>query len=114
MNNRELITGYRDIVFEIHGLRQQLAWNHRHDLPALNMPEKIDQLSRELIRFEDLLNSIEDLRARNIICMRYVLGMTERDTAFIMNLSRVTVNRICSVTLQDIDRQPGLASPPGG
>lgn len=102
MTNYELITGYRDIVFDIHGQQQRLAWNRRHGLPELDIPDKIQQLIQELIRFEDLIITITDLQARNIICLRYVLGLTVRTTAERMGMSCATVNRICTETMRNI------------
>lgn len=103
MTNKELITGYRDIVFDIHGMQQQIAWNKRHGLPVLNLPDKVSQLIRELIRFENILDSITDRRARNIICLRFVLGLGEGYTADYLNISRATVSRICDDTFRQLD-----------
>lgn len=104
MTNTELITGYRDIVFNIHGMKQQITWNQRHRLPVLDLPDKVSQLMQELIRFEDVLYSITDRRARNIICLRFVLGLNERDTADYMHISRRTVSRISEAILKQLDK----------
>ena len=111
MSNVELVTGYRDIVFSIHTLKVQRAWNERHGLPVDNLTVKIRQLVQELIRFVELLDTITDRRARNIICLRFVLGMSERDTAYSMNISRVTVNRICANTLRNLESVPPVPPP---
>ena len=107
MTNRELITGYRDIVLDIHSMQLRIAWNQRHGLPVLNIPDKVSQLIRELIRFENILDSITDRRARNIICLRFVLGFGERDTAHYMSISRGTVTRLCNDTLRKVN-SPGI------
>ena len=103
MTNRELINGYRDIVLDIHSMQLRIAWNKRHGLPVLNLPDKVSQLIRELIRFENILDSIPDRRARNIICLRFVLGLSERDTADYLNISRATVSRIYDDTFRQLD-----------
>lgn len=100
MTDREIVLQYRDIVFEIHSIRQRIAWNIRHGLPVLSMPEKVDQLLAALLRFEMILDGILDRRTRNVICCRYALGMSERDTADMVDISPGTVDRICSATLQ--------------
>ena len=103
MTDREVITEYRSIIFKIHGLKERLAWNQRHGLPVLNIPEKIGQLMNALIRFEDLLDSIPDRRSRNVISCRYALGLTVRDTSDIIGTSCMTVERICDEVLKGID-----------
>ena len=103
MTNTELITGYREIVFDIHAMKQRLAWNRRHGLPELNIPEQIRELIRELIRFEELMETITDRRARNVICCRFVLGMSVRSTADYLRLSCNTVERICTATLRSLE-----------
>ena len=100
MTDREIVTQYRDTVYEIHSLRQRIAWNIRHGLPVLTMPNQVDQLMGELLRFEMILDDIPDRRTRNVIVCRYALGMSERDTADMMDVSRGAVDRICSATLQ--------------
>ena len=102
MTDREIILQYRDIVHEIHSIRQRLAWNIRHDLPVMSMPEKVNQLLSALLRFEMILDGISDRRTRNIIVCRFALGMSERDTAFVMGISAGTVGRICNGTLQSM------------
>ena len=99
MTDREVITDYRNIVHEIHGLKERLAWNQRHGLPVLNILEKIGQLMNALIRFEDLLDGIPDRRARNVISCRYALGLNVRETSDIIGVSCLTVERICGKTL---------------
>ena len=99
MTDREIITGYRENVIAIHSIRECIAWNTRHGLPVLTMPELIHQLTADVIRFEDVLHTIPDRRTRNILRCRFALGMTERQTADYMQLSHGTVNRIVTDTL---------------
>ena len=103
MTDKEVITCYRYIVFDIHSMQQQIAWNKQHGLPVLNLPDKVSQLIRELIRFENILDRITDRRARNIILLRFVLSLGERDTADYLNISRATVSRICDDTFRQLD-----------
>ena len=102
MTDIELITEYRDIVIYISTLKRQLAWNQAHGLPVLNIPEQIQQLIRELIRFENLINTITDRRSRNIVRLRYVLGMSDMDTAEYIGISNVTANRICAAAIRSL------------
>ncbi len=92
--DRQIIEQYRETVFLIHSTKLRIEWNRRHGLPVLGMPEQVRELIQELSRFEDIMSSITDIKARNIIAFRYVFGLSVQAIADIMGISRGTVTRI--------------------
>lgn len=97
MSDLEIVTGYRDIVRDICFTKEHMRWNILHSLPVFDMPEKIRELGQALVRFEEILyNDIQDRRVRNIICCRYALGISKRNTAFLLGISMGTVDRACA------------------
>jgi len=100
MLDRDIVTNYRETVISISIIREQVAWNRRHGLPIQSMLKQQGPLINELMRFEDIMDSISDRRIRIALCCRYALGMSERDTAAVMGLERNTVRRICAEALQ--------------
>ena len=99
MTDKEIITEYREIVFEYAYNRESLAWNQNHGLPLLRIPERLRELNDMILRFEDIMDTIQDRRTRNILRGRYALGLTISDVAIGMGLSRATVQRICDSAL---------------
>ena len=106
MTDKEIITHYRDIVFNIYYLKEQIAWNKKHNLSFAKQAKEFVEAVKALQRFEELIDSIKDRRTRNIICLRYALGESERDTAYRMRVSRGTVSRICAEVLKSLEDSP--------
>ena len=99
MTDKEIITEYREIVFEYAYNLESLVWNQNHGLPLLRIPERLRELKDMILRFEDIMDTIQDRRARNILRGRYALGMSIRDIAAGMGMSCATVQRICDSAL---------------
>lgn len=99
MSDKEIITGYLAIVFDIASTRLRMAWNERHGLPVLDMPDRVRTLLEALVRFEKILAGIQDRKTRTVLRCRYALGMNSYDVALYMNLCSETVYRICKHTL---------------
>jgi DNA-directed RNA polymerase specialized sigma24 family protein len=99
MTDREIITEYHNTAMAAGSLLLGMAWNHRHGLPVLDMPDRVRQLQTELVTFEKILSRITDRRTRVVLRCRYALGMSDRLTAEYMGLSIATVARIASDAL---------------
>ncbi len=111
MRNGEIVTNYRDNVFAVYYLRQRIEWNLLHGLPVQSMEDEREQLIEKLMLFEEIMDRIEDRRARIVIIARYALGMNERDIAARLNLTSNTIGKICRSTLSGLTGGPS-ASPP--
>lgn len=99
MTDKEIITEYREIVFEYAYNRERMVWNQNHGLPLLRIPERLRELKDMILRFDDIMDTIPDRRARNILRGRYALGMSIRNIAAGMDLSAVYVRKICDTAL---------------
>ncbi|MBR0266457.1 MAG: hypothetical protein IJQ71_03370 [Clostridia bacterium] len=99
MTDRKIITEQHDIVIDYHGTRQRAEWNIRHGLPARNQIQRLRELKDYILRFEDILDTIPDRRARIILRGRYGAGMSIRDLSFMLDMSCITVKRICAAAL---------------
>ena len=99
MTDRDIITGYHETAIIAGLLLHGIEWNRRHGLLLQNLIEQVEQMQRELFRFEMIMDAIPDRRVRNVIRCRYALGMTETETAEFLGLSRGTIARIISDTL---------------
>ena len=99
MTDREVIVHYHDNVVAMNCLMNCIDWNQRHGLPVLDMPDRVQELKKELLRFEDVLAGIPDIRTRNILRCRYALNWTELNTADYMELHRETVRYIAKAAL---------------
>ena len=106
MRNGEIVTNYRNNVFAVYYLRQRIEWNRQHGLPAEGMEDEKDQLMQKLMLFEEIMDRIEDRRARIIIISRYALGMNVREIAAYLNLSSKTIVEICRETLRGLAGTP--------
>lgn len=100
MTDREIVTGYLANVWTISCLLHTIDWNQRHGLPLLNLPERVQELKRELNRFEDVLVRIPDRKIRIILRCRYALGWSVIDTAIYTDMSCNTVSRYTDTALQ--------------
>ena len=97
----EIIKNYHDNVILISTLQQQIAWNQRHGLPVISLSARVADLKRQLLQFEDILDTINDRQARNIICCRFVLRMNNRQVAEVMLIHRNTVaKKLASVMME--------------
>ena len=94
MNDLQTVTEYRNNVVELSLIRQRMQWNYRHCLPVAFLAERATLLKSELIRFDEIIDRISDRTIRNVLCIRYALGMTVADTAFFMNMSKQNVMRL--------------------
>lgn len=94
MNHSEIIQGYLANVFMIRYYREQIAWNQRHGLPALDMPQRLRELLHLVATFETILSTIPDKRARIVLRCRFALGMSIPDTAEFLGITRQHVARI--------------------
>lgn len=106
MTDKEIIINYYDIVLLIHSIRQQIDWNQRHGLPVADLQRKDHQLMRELLRAEDILSEIPDIRHRIVICMHYMLHMKLSDLAFILDISKGQAGRLCAAALAAVPGGP--------
>ena len=106
-NDLDTLTGYRENVIALHSLREQIAFFARHGIPMPMLSEKAEQLKQLILRFDDVLDTILDRRARHVISCRFALGMNERETADYLRLSRMTVHRICKAILSSQDSAGG-------
>jgi DNA-directed RNA polymerase specialized sigma subunit len=102
MTDKEIITNYHDTVLLIHGLRQRIDWNQRHGLPVADLQQKNNQLMHELLRAEDILSDIPDIRHRIVVCLYYMLGMRRSHIAAILNVSKAQVGKLCVDALAEI------------
>lgn len=96
LTNKEVITSYRDTVYLLHCTRLIIDWNIRHGLPVRYYTKDAEQLKNDLLRYDDLVNRIEDREARNVINCRFALGMSIEATAEYMNTSTEKINRLTS------------------
>ena len=92
--SKEIITGYRNTVFLLHTLRLIIDWTVRHGLPVHMYMKEAESLKMELLRFEDILNRIQDRPVRNVLCCRFALGMSIEKAAEYMNTSTENINRL--------------------
>lgn len=99
MTDRDIITGYHETVMVAGLLLHGIEWNRLHGLPLQDLTERVQQMRRELFRFEMIMDAIRDRRTRNVIRCRYALGMTETETADFLGLSRGTIARLTTDTL---------------
>ncbi len=98
--DRNIIEGFRDNVFLLKAVRDQIEWNQRHRLPVLELPAQAAQLMHDVAMFELAMDRIRDRRTRNIIRCRFGLGWPVWDIALAMEMHRNTVNRIIREQLQ--------------
>lgn len=101
-DDRRIIAEYRENVIAMHTLSHQLAWNQRHGLPLMELPELLEELKERVLRFDELLNRIPDRMARIVLRCRYALGMNASDTAVFTKLSCNTVSKIVTGALHQI------------
>jgi DNA-directed RNA polymerase specialized sigma subunit len=99
MTDKEIILNYQANVFALHSLREQIAWNQRHGQPVSDLQEQKHRLKENIIRFEDLIDSIQDRRARVILRCRFALGMTLPDVSAFMELSCYRISTITKTAL---------------
>ena len=95
MSDLEILHDYRNIVIDIYFTRKHIEWNQRHGLPVFNMTRRVSEMLRMLLRFEEIMDTTPDIRARNVLCCRYALGMSTEQIAETMGISRPTVDRLC-------------------
>ena len=94
MTNKELIICYRDTVLLISSIQAQIKWNDKFCLPVQTLYEKRKALCRDLLLSDYVISDINDMRIRNVIRCRYVLGMTIEETAERMNVCTLTINKL--------------------
>ena len=102
MSDRDIIFNYSLTISEIASIQRTIYRRRRLGLPALDLPARIHQLMQRLIRFEDLMDRIPDIRARIAVRCRYALGYSIPETAEFMNLSRKTVQKITKNIIDNI------------
>lgn len=94
MSDIEILHEYRDIVMDIYFTREHIEWNRRHGLPVFNMTERVSEMLRLLLRFEEIIDTTPDIKTRNVLCCRYALGMPTEQIAETMGISCPTVDRL--------------------
>lgn len=94
MTDKELIVCYRDTVLLISSIQEQIKWNDKFCLPVQTLYEKRKALCRDLLLSDDAISDINDMRIRNVIRCRYVLGMTIEETAESMNVCTLTISKL--------------------
>ncbi len=114
MDDAKIVTEYRDTVFLIHTIRNQANWNHRHGLPTVRMIRQAEELQRDLIRFEEILDSIQDRRTRNAVNACFALGMSEPEISILLNIHPGSVGRILNSFLRSLRRDHEHHRPGGG
>lgn len=95
MSDIEILHEYRTIAMDVYFTREYIKWNRQHGLPVFNMPEKVSEMLRLLLRFEEIINAMPDIKTRNILRCRYALGMSTEQIAERMGTSCQTVDRLC-------------------
>lgn len=98
-SDRKLILNYRYIVWTINSLNESIEWNQRHGLPVHSLADQADSLTRQLIRFEEIMQSLPDRLTRIVIRLRYAIGMNVPEISFLIDISAGTVMRKCKMIL---------------
>ena len=94
MTDREIITNYHDTVLLIHDIRQRIDWNQRQGLPVAELQQEENQLMHNLLRAEEILSGITDLRSRIILRLHYMLHMKTLDIAIVLNVSKTYARKL--------------------
>ncbi len=90
---RDCIISYRDNVLEYNAIARCIEWRNRYNLPLISLPDKKQQLMENIMRFEYLMDEIQNRRTRVILRCRYALGMSDAYIAYVMKVNRQTVYR---------------------
>lgn len=90
----EILSGYRETVQLMNTIMEQLDMARRYRLPVYQLPEQARRLLGDIMRFETIMEGIQDRRARNVLRCRFALGYSVRETADYMEMSSGEINRI--------------------
>ncbi len=90
----ETISGYRDAVFLLQSVNCDIAFRLRRGLPLMDLMEQAHRLKVDIIRFENVLQRIQDRRTRNVLRCRFVLGYSIPDTAEYLGTTCTTIDNI--------------------
>ncbi len=82
---------------------KQIVWNQRHGLPELNLPEQLQELKKDLLFFEKILERIPDRRTRIVLRCRFALGWSWPDIADFMDMSMGTVMTIAAAAMDRLN-----------
>lgn len=107
MTDLQTVTEYLNNVIELSLNRQWMEWKYCLQLPVTAQAERAAQLKNELIRFDEIMDRIPDRSIRNVLGLRYALGISIADTAYIMDTSKISVIRLHKRGMDMIEHSTG-------